>query len=153
MAPQQADHFLIPLLDGSHALGQVIATPDATLHKKLFPAGLAWCLLTNRRGNRESNPPVTPSEILALRFIALADIGTDLWPIAGFEQIPRSHDLDDVLGRLVGDVPTADDPAVIEAFLNACHGLYPWDGFGERDFFDRMLRDGVARPSAARITP
>ena len=40
----------------------------------------------------------------------------------------------------------ASAPAVVEAFLSACHGLYPWDGFGGSQVFDGLLLPGRARP-------
>jgi len=97
--PQEADLFLIPLLDGEHALGQ----------------------------------------------------GT--WPVIGFETLPdieRVFKLNAAKANNFENVQI-QDPAIIEAFVNACHGLYPWDAFPDPDFFDNLLIKKDARPATAKM--
>ena len=128
----QADIFLVPLLDGSYGVGQV------------FEAGAApLCGLTGLRQDRTT--PASPLHALAFlsfRHLDPAHLTDGTWPIIGFEQLPR-----------IAPTAPADplDPAVTEAFLNALHGLYPWDGFPDPAFFDGLLRDGITRPEAARL--
>lgn len=150
---QQADLFVVPLLDGSHGLGQVIVAPQDRGSKFYWPAGAAFCLLTLRRATADmSAPPVGKSEIISFSWIDAAIVGTDLWPIIGFEQLPRANALADPDSiALLGDITPTDAP-IIEAFLNAYHGLFHWDGFPDTAFFDQMLASGVKRPTSATFS-
>jgi len=42
------------------------------------------------------------------------------------------------------------DPAVVEAFVNAIHGLYPWDGFPDPEFFTKLLVSPDRIPATAK---
>lgn len=127
----QADLFLIPLLDGAFGVGQVVEVGPYPL-----------CALSVRRQDRDAPAyPLAASEIAALHPIDPAHLTDGTWPVIGFEQIPR-----------IGSGTAQDrlDPAVVEAFVNACHGLFPWDGFPDPAYFDGLLRPGLPRPAAAR---
>lgn len=139
---QQADHLHIPLLDGTVSVAQVLETPAR-------PDNAALCALTLRK--QTAGSPTTPlalSDIIAIQMVLPpADIAAR-WPIVGFEQIPRIRavfDLDHHLIMDFDDLPP-QDPALIEAMVNACHGLYPWDGFPDPDLFTNMLLDPKAPP-------
>ena len=67
-------------------------------------------------------------------------------PVIGFEQIPRLAAID----RLEAIEDGVMDAAIAEALVSAWHGLYPWDGFPDPAFFDKLLREGMARPDTAR---
>lgn len=136
MRHDQADIFLVPLLDGSHAVGQVLTAETQPV-----------CLLSLRRQSPGETPqPILPAEVIAVHRIGAAHLANDTWPIIGFDQIPRLTNLDQ-LEAIEGEVL---DPAIAEALLNAWHGLYPWDGFPDPAFFDKLLRGGVTRPASAR---
>ena len=142
MILQQADYLFIPLMDGSHALAQVAEVDRC-------PPGTALLVLSTRR--EEPGAEVLP---LALSEVAaLALVGTDLadsgaWTVGGFDQLPRLSEDADLAGLLAEPgALTARDPAVAEAFLNAWHGLYPWDGFGP--LFEDMRRPGTLRPGTS----
>jgi hypothetical protein len=147
-AYDQADHFLIPLLDGGNGLGQVLypaVTVDQDGH-----VSAPLCLLTGRR-MAQGDPclPIAMSEVVAVELIDPAPLNDGTWPIIGFEQLPPLR-RDDELRRLSdrdGGAPQLRETGLIEAFVNACHGLYPWDGFGGTAVFDAFLRPGVARPA------
>lgn len=129
--PQQADYFFVPLLDGTHGVGQVITDRPALL------IGLSM-----RRGTpgREIHP-MAANEYVALLHVETGSFIEGSWKLGGFDQLPR---LDAATQDHIA--ATADqiyEPAMVEGFLNACHNLYPWDSFG--DLFDQMLRPGVDR--------
>jgi hypothetical protein len=90
--------------------------------------------------------PIHASEVIAVHRIEATHLADDTWPIIGFEQIPGIGGLDR-LSAIEGDVL---DPAIAEALLNAWHGLYPWDGFPDPAFFDKLLGNSVTRPASAR---
>lgn len=136
----QADFALIPLLDGQYAVAQVLEVDGP----------VPFCALTGRRQSPDAQPaPLALSEIVAFVRTEPTALSAGLWPLAGFDQIPRFYHLYDYpVARVLGfpDTPV-HDPAVIEAFLNAWHGLYPWDSFG--DLFDTIKRPDLDRPATA----
>lgn len=144
----QADHFLIPLLDGGHGLGQVLYPAVSVGEDGLYSAPL--CLLTGRRmAQGDPCTPIALSEVLSVELIDPEPLQGAIWPVIGFEQLPPLRRADE-LRRLTdrdGGAPLVRDTGLIEAFVNACHGLYPWDGFGGPAVFDALLRPGAARPS------
>lgn len=137
MTAAQADYFLVPLLSGAYAVGQVLETdktPDASL----------FCALTHRTAVKgDAIAPLVPLDITAFCLVAPNLIADGTWPIAGFDQIPKyDFFFDFAQQHLLGfpNIPV-HDPAVIEAYLNAWHGLYPWDAFG--DLFEQINASGV----------
>ena len=129
----EADLFTLPLLDGNTGWGQVVARLETG----------ALILLTRRKGRPEINLlPVAMDEVLALLRVPPAPLDDGTWAVHGFEALPRPRDR--LEPRHAPEGPT--DPAVVEAFLSACHGLLPWDYFPEKGLFDRLLLEGVARP-------
>jgi len=135
----RADHFRVPLLDGGDGIGQVLEA-DGT------PGGAAFCALTARRATAgQAIAPLVPIDIIAFVFIDPAHLADGTWPLAGFDQVPNYRFFYDFDGQKALGFPNmpVHDPAVIEAFLNAWHGLYPWDAFG--DLFDRIKRPFAQR--------
>ncbi|KAA9009301.1 hypothetical protein [Histidinibacterium aquaticum] len=130
-APQEADLLLVPLLDGSRALVQVAGLERGTMNLALTLA-------------RATEPrPVRAEEIIALLLCSERPVREGHWPVIGYERIPRLPPL--------AAHSTPQDPGVIEAFLNACHGLYPWDGFPQPDFFTGLLAPGIGIPDTRRM--
>lgn len=145
--PQQADIFLIPLLDGTHAAGQVIEADET-------PDNSVLCLLTLKL----AEPDIAPSGFALSELIALVLLRPDhlvdgTWPITGFEQLPRIEDVFKLKAAKSKRFENIQihDAATIEAFINACHGHYPWDAFPDPAFFDTLLVKRDARPAQARM--
>ncbi|MEL6958762.1 MAG: hypothetical protein AAGL89_07420 [Pseudomonadota bacterium] len=135
---QEADHILIPLLDGSHALAQV-----AREHDK-------WVLihLTDTRATAKSTVTRIPAEdVKATILVDRAPLTAGQWPIIGYDAQPFG--ITTQREDLQRDDPL--DPAIVEAFANALVGLFPWDGFPDAAYFDQFLRHGLTRPDAARV--
>ncbi|MEY1555274.1 hypothetical protein AB3Y40_06525 [Yoonia sp. R2331] len=135
----QADFFRVPLLSGAYAIGQVFevkGTPDASV----------FCGLSNRTTDDVATVrPLVPVDIIAFCLVGDAHLRDQTWPLAGFDQIPNFDlffDFEQHRARDFPDTPV-HDPAVIEAFLNAWHGHYPWDAFG--DLFNQIAANGVDR--------
>ena len=136
--PQQADLFLVPLLDGGSALGQVIAADVE---------GAVHLCLSDLRG---PDPAAIPaSRALATLYTEPRPFLTGQWQVIGYEALPAPARAAERPHRPEGTA--VHDPAVIEAFLNAVHGLYPWDGFPDADFFTSLLLPGVPAPAARRL--
>ncbi|MEJ6398161.1 hypothetical protein [Yoonia sp. 208BN28-4] len=131
----QADYLLIPLLDGQLGVAQVIDIVGDT----------PFCALTNRRvASPGPQSPLQKRDIIAFTRIEPSAIAAGLWPLAGYDQLPLD------LPQADADTPV-HDPAVIEAFMSAWHGLYPWDGFG--DLFDQIKRPDIDGPDLDRPAP
>lgn len=143
MTPRQADFFRIPLLNGAFGIAQVFEIDDT-------PPNTAFCGLSNRSTDAKTEiRPFDPLDIVAFCLIDTAHLTDGTWPLAGFDQIPNYDlffDYKQHHARGFPDSPV-QDPAVIEAFLNAWHGLYAWDAFG--DLFDKIAANGVDRTSRA----
>ena len=137
---QVADHILIPLLDDRAALAQVVQVQGsrAALYITDHPYGAD----TRTFG-------LSADKVVAVLATQLATLPQDHWRIIGYESIP---DLNTVPLDLGKDDTVLHDPAVVEAFVNALHGLYPWDGFPEPDFFSNMLRNPADLPAHAIMT-
>lgn len=134
---RQADLFAVPLLDGDAGLGQVIETQDDR----------ALILLSKRRKDTRDALPVPLSDVISILTVPTAPFASGQWVIAGYDTIPATREIWNHDG-LWQDRATVD-PAVIEAFLNAWHGLFPWDGFPDPGFFDTLLVPGQTRPPRA----
>lgn len=145
--PKQADIFLIPLLNGAYGVGQVVVCSPET------PLGTAACIITRRQTKTlGEQSPIHLSEALSLILVKddLMEDGT--WPIVGFEQIPpveKTFKIEKAL-KTRFDRVAIQDGAVVEAFTNAIHGLFPWDGFPDPQFFTKLLVSPDAIPSSAK---
>ena len=136
---QEADHILIPLLDGHHALAQVARVER----------GRALLMVSDRISAPKAKvQPLMADDVVAKVVVAPSDIPAGHWPTIGYDAVPRIAAFRDI------SLPTEDatDLAIVEALANALHGLYPWDGFPEPDFFVAFLRDNQAIPAKARMT-
>jgi hypothetical protein len=134
----QADIFALPLLDGGEGFGQVIAPED----------GGALILLTLRTGARaDVVAPIRGPDVVAILRTTATPLDDGTWPVVGLESLPFEQSALDPSRGPADPV----DPAVVEAFLNACHGLLPWDYFPDKILFDTILAKGVERPAKARM--
>ncbi len=136
---ETADHILIPLLDGTHTLAQIARIED----------GKALLYVTRTIATPDTQPkPFSDPQVIAGFCMDAAALPTGLWPVIGYEAVPRIAPF----SEWVLMFKDAQDPTIIEAFANAIHGLYPWDGFPDAGFFTNMLRAPEALPVKARMT-
>lgn len=147
----QADFFAIPLLDGGHALGQVVEVKDC-------PPDAAFCALSLRRVTPgATQAPLRLDDITAIVFVGTAHLTDGTWPLLGFDTLPHTDGLVSFrqtrrAWQMADDPATLmASPALIEAFVNACHGLLPWDYFPDPQIFDRILARKGTRPPAATV--
>lgn len=136
---QDADHILIPLLDSSYALAQVARVER----------GRALLMISDRISTPKAKVrPLLADDVVAKAVVAPDAIAAGHWPTIGYDAVPRIASFRDIF------LPTEDttDPAIVEALANALHGLYPWDGFPDPDFFVAFLRDNQPIPAKARMT-
>lgn len=143
MIYDQADYFRIPLLDGTFGVGQVFETSAGS-------DNVVFCGISFRKTDRTASvAPFVLSDVIALVRCDDAALRAEQWSLAGFNQIPRFRSVFDYDAAVTAGFPNTPvhDPAVIEAFTNAIHGLYPWNGFG--DLFDQIKRPDMDKPANA----
>lgn len=136
---QEADHLLIPLLDGSQALAQVARVNDTR----------ALVHITDRRSGPDTKVrPIPAGDVLATLRVDRTGLTEEQWPIIGYDALPKD------LGTRPAHLTDGDAlaPAIVEAFTNAIFGLYPWDGFPDPDFFTNLLRTPGELPKHIRTT-
>lgn len=137
---QDADHIAIPLLDGTYALAQIAQVEGDNV--VLF--------LTHRTyRDRDTVSTIAPKDVMAIVPVSLSALPKDHWRILGYDAVP---DLNRTKTDFASEDITLHDPAIIEAFANAIHGLYPWDGFPYPAFFTNLLRRSDTVPPPARMT-
>ena len=147
LKPQQADIFLIPLMDGGFGVGQVVEV-DAT------PEGSALCLLTRLLSAPDWPPtPIHDSEAISLVLVTDDALRNGTWQTVGFEMLPKLERVFPLKNTIIDKFHgiAVHEPAIIEAFVNACHGLYPWDGFPDPTFFNSLLVYPDKTPSKAKM--
>lgn len=139
----QADIFLVPLLDGDFCIGQIVdrtATPTSVL-----------CIITKIAQKGKSAPkPITLNDLQSLLLIEPSSLADGAWPIVGFEQLPNVNHIfkwRDAHKKGYEGLQS-HDPAIVEAFVNAAFGKYPWDAFGE-GFFNNFLINPKVTPAKA----
>jgi hypothetical protein len=147
VAWDQADFVALPLLDGTQSLAQIVEVRDC-------PPDAVYIALTLLRVT-DPIPPLTLDDIVALLFTGTAHLANSTWPVLGFDTLPvtdtlvsykqtkRAWQMSDTPATMVAD------PVLVESFVNACHGLLPWDLFPDPAIFDRMLARKGQRPPAA----
>lgn len=135
---ETADHVAIPLLDGSHALAQIARIE--------FGRMLVY-VTRSQTAPSAATKPIIARQIIAAFCIKVAILPDGHWPVVGYEAVPRIAPFK--TQALAQIDPT--DPAIVEAFANAVHGLYPWDGFPDGDLFTKMLRHPDVLPTMARM--
>jgi len=148
----QADFVGIPLLSGEYGLAQIVAVRDC------LPGSLFLALSLRRAPEGQAPAPLALSEILSLVFVAPSALAEGTWPILGFDTLPLTERLLP-LAQARRRAERQDDPAaairepvLVEAFVNACHGLLPWDYFPDPALFDGMLLKPGSRPAAAVLS-
>lgn len=143
----QADFVALPLHDGGQSLAQIVEVRDC-------PPDAAYIALTLRRVT-DPIPPLTLEDITALLFTGTAHLANGTWPVLGFDTLPATDALVSFKQTRrawqMADTPATmiADPVLVECFVNACHGLLPWDHFADPAIFDRMLARKGQRPPAA----
>ena len=136
---QSADHVLVPLLDATFGVAQIARIEQDR----------ALVYMTAQRGTPAGRTrPLNDADVIAALCVALPDLGPDQWPVFGYDAVPRLDAFDTLF--LGGIDPV--DPAIIEAFTSAIHGLYPWDGLPDPAYFTNLLRDPATLPATARMT-
>ena len=138
------DFFAVPLADGSYSIGQVVGYEPEALNSAL-------CAFFSRHVVKlptSISAPPTSDELVAILFVTrdLLDSGT--WKVLGRgEPLPAAPHINlDTLRarRFVGARVVGSGIAM--KLMDAYFGLYPWNGFAQSDYLDKLLISIDRRP-------
>jgi len=137
------DFFTVPLKDGSRVVGQALDL--------MMPNIVSVALTDVRLKEGESLPD--PSLIGREHVVAALSTWRDPldsghWPIVGHKTpVLQRKEWPNEQYRSKNWVGAKhQNTAVVEAFLNAYHGMSVWDAWYDPLFFDKLLFDGTKRP-------
>jgi len=137
--PKVGDVFAIRLRDGTIGVGHVVA----------YEGRRSACALFAKRAHEYmgllSELDMSLAQPLTILTITDARLRRGDWPIFSHRIIDYSNHAIPSDGR--GTSHTSD---IIEDFLEAYHGLTPWDGMYEPDYFQKKLIPGVPVPPTVR---
>lgn len=136
--------FLIPLENGQKSVGQILDVPRGAM-------GAVLCGFFLGAAARNQKVEVGRNLLISVLFITPDYLDSGRWEILGAGQaIPADEFIDikqlaakDFVGMKVYGA------GIAEKFINACYGLYPWNGFYREDYLDNLLLAGVSRPALA----
>jgi hypothetical protein len=128
-------YFKVPLDDGSYACGQVISEVQTL-------SGSVCIFFAHRFDHQLSvQEQLAWAEPIAALLVTKDLLDWSRWEVVGKGRIidaNRFFDLESfkkskfVGARIIGS-------GIVEKLLNACFGLYPWDGFHDPTYLDRVL--------------
>jgi hypothetical protein len=147
---KEGDVFLVPLSDGSYGLGQVLSYEPEALNS----VGCAFYDIRIVDGPSLDIPAPLPQHRVVSVLLTTKDLlNRAVWPVVTDRAIPTpdsSRPYEKYRARkMVG--ATVVGSAIVMGFLNAYHGLEPWNVMFEEDYFDKLLAPGVKRPGAAVV--
>jgi hypothetical protein len=141
--------FLVPLADKSCGVGQVITCEaTGTLRIAVFPWQVPCdCALADI-------PPLRREDCISLLAVFKYALDKGLWRTVGEGETA----LDSRPGanwktsgnQWVGSEVFTDN--VVDALMNAYHGLEPWDDFADPEFLDKLLLPPHERPPGVKLT-
>ena len=135
--------FRVRLSDGGYATGQVIAYEPQMLNS-------VSCVFTSQR-DWTLGSVITESSIIASLFTTYDLLTKGRWETIGEAEIPipqsdfpfeHLRSAGWVGAKMIGS-------GTVEEFLNAWHGLSPWDDWADPNYLDRLLFRGRIRPACA----
>lgn len=141
------DYFCVPLSDRSYALAQVISVhPDA-----LNSVVCAFFLVKGEIGTIDVSM-ADVSRLLSVCFVTRDLLDSGVWSVVSVGTPLNVSDFIDVASAKRAkyvDI-TVRGSGVINKFMDACYGLFPWNGMHDKQYFDKMLVDPNRK---AMLTP
>lgn len=138
------DAFLIPLDDGSFSVGQILAVPKGAM-------GSVLCGFFLSRASEGQAVEVDVPRMISILFVTPDGLNGGQWKLlsqnfrvdlSGYTDLERLERSGYVGLKVIG-------AGIVEKFLSACFGLYPWNGFYKQDYLDGFLLPNVSRPDMA----
>lgn len=140
--------FLIPLQHGECGVGQVITNEVmGSPTVAVFPVSVSC------ESYLSEVLPLQESDCIALLTVFGRPLDRGLWRSLGQRDVILLSSRDENW-KTRGDQwvgATVFTSNMVEAFLNAYHGLEPWDDFADPEFLDKLLLPPHRRPPGVKL--
>lgn len=145
------DYFTIQLSDKSYSIGQVVARDPLTLKNAPICAFFKYQL--------KSAPPKmelipNDTELIAILFVSRDHLDSGNWrvfakgnplsPEMYFPDIENRREKGFVGTKIIGS-------GIVMKLMDAYFGLFPWDGFFEPDYLDKLLVSPDRKPEKVML--
>lgn len=138
-------YFAVPLKDCTFGIGQIISVETKALNSVV-------CAFFKTRLEGDSGnctPMFTESDLISILFVTPDLLNSGSWKVLSRGKlipIRNYMDLSDLRSRGFVGVDIIGSANVVR-FLEAYHGLYPWDAFHRPDYFDHLLLSSDKKPA------
>ena len=140
------DCFAIPLGEGTFSIGQVISYEPDALNSVLC----CFFLLRYREPAQDFDLASLSDKLIAIQFVTRDLLDAGQWRVIATGSptpIPSSMGLDHL--RKTGFVGIkVVGSGIANKLMESCFGLYPWDGFAEPGYLDKLLISKAMRPES-----
>lgn len=137
------DVFLVPLCDGTYTVGQILSYEPEALDSVI-------CAYSTQNVERsQQGVDIDPEQVVAVLFTTPNHLNSGNWPVVNsLIPLPVRKFLNLKKKRWRGFVGTkVVGSRIIKNFMEACLGLYPWNGFYEPDYLDGLLLSPDKKPN------
>lgn len=137
------DVFLVPLCDGNYSVGQVLSWEKDALNSVVC----VFSILKVKNKNVEI--ALDPDKIISALFTTPDLLDSGDWIVVDNSASLSVDDFFDMKSlksdgfigiKVIGS-------GIVIKFMDACFGLYPWDGFYESDYLDKLLLSPDKKPN------
>jgi hypothetical protein len=145
------DYFTVQLSDKSFSIGQVVARDPLTLKNAPICAFFRYRL---KDIPQQIEQHKDDAELVAILFVTRNHLDSGDWKVfsAGNPLSPKEYFPDIEDRREKGFVGTKIiGSAIVMKLLDAYFGLYPWDGFFEPDYLDKLLVSPDRKPEKVML--
>jgi hypothetical protein len=137
------DVFCAPLPDGQCCLGQALGLMGEYVN-------VVNCVLFDIRFRMvDTAPSLDPNKVIAVVSTTRDLLDEGHWPIVGHAPIfiKKSNWPNEQFAKKDYVGAKTYGSGIVNDFLAAYYGLFPWDGYKEPDYFDKMLSSPSKKPS------
>lgn len=139
---KKGDVFLVPLLDGSYCIGQVI-------YEAAFIKTPICAFFDLRRNEDEINvEELSSSRLIAVQFVTRDSLGSGRWRIFENQPTPNVADHFNILALENSGFVGVEirGSGAVTMFLNAFYALSPWNEYFDPNYFDTLLISQDMKP-------
>lgn len=141
---QPNDVFVIPLLNGSYAVGHIL---DQRLINAVRIA--LYSEVINGLGDIDFTSLIDSKNLISLIEVTREQLDYGVWKIIGNKRavipVDRYPNEQFRANKWINSI--VRDAAIAEDFLNAFHGFLPWNKYFDPQYFDKLLVNISKKPS------
>jgi hypothetical protein len=141
------DLFGVPLPDGQYALGQALGIMGD------FVNVVNVALLDQRFSGPDSAPPPDAEKLFAVVSTTRDLLDNGRWIVVGHADllVEKGKWPNEQFARKGYVGAETQGSAIIGNFLAAYYGLFPWNGYNDREYFQKLLISPSKRPPNAAL--